>query len=102
MTTSDHRQLELFSDGARAVAAGKRPPRPRPTEADLQARLDAARERLHEIIILRMKTWIREETRRGLREAEDWRRERVRFHFEILERFREEERRRGAERRFAL
>jgi hypothetical protein len=31
-----------FSDGARAVAARKRPPRPLPTEADLQARLDAA------------------------------------------------------------
>jgi hypothetical protein len=76
MKKFDPRQLELFSDGA------KRPKPPRPTEADLQARLDAARQRLHEIVILRMKTWIREETRRGLREAEDWRRERVRFHFE--------------------
>jgi hypothetical protein len=79
MRVVDHRQLELFSDGARAVAARKRPPRPRPTEADLQARLDASRQRLHEIVILRMKTWVAEETRRGLREAEDWRRERVRF-----------------------
>jgi hypothetical protein len=70
--------------------------------ADLQARLDAARQRLHEIVILRMKTWIREETRRGLREAEDWRRERVRFHFEVLKRFREEQRRRRAERPFTL
>jgi hypothetical protein len=52
--------------------------------------------RLREIVILRMKTWIREETRRGLREAEDWRRARVRFHFEVLERFREEKRRRRA------
>jgi hypothetical protein len=34
-------QLELFSDGARAVAAGVRPKPPRPTEADLQAKLDA-------------------------------------------------------------
>jgi hypothetical protein len=51
-------QLELFTDGARSVAAHKRPPRPRPTEADLQARLDAARQRLHEIVILRMKTWV--------------------------------------------
>jgi hypothetical protein len=47
-----------------------------------------------------MKTWIREETRRGLREAEDWRREGVRFHFEILKRFREEQRRRREERHF--
>jgi hypothetical protein len=53
--------------------------------------------RLHEIVILRMKTWIREETRRGLRHAEDWRRERVRFHFEVLKRFREEQRRRREE-----
>jgi hypothetical protein len=67
MKKSDARQLELFSDGARAVAAAKRPKPPRPTEADLQARLDVARMRLHEIVILRMKTWIREETRRGLR-----------------------------------
>jgi hypothetical protein len=96
----DPRQLELFSDGARAVAPAKRPKPPRPTEADLQARLDAARMRLREIVILRMKTWIREETRRGLREAEDWRRERVRFHFEVLERFREEQRRRREERHF--
>jgi hypothetical protein len=98
MRVVDHRQLELFSDGARAVAAARRPKPPRPTEADLQARLDAARQRLHEIVILRMKTWIREETRRGLREAEDWRRERVRFHFEVLKRFREEQRQRAAER----
>ena len=91
------RQLELFSDGARAIAAAKRPKPPRPTEADLQARLDAARRRL-----LRMKTWIREETRRGLREAEEWRRGEVRLHFQVLERFREEERRREAERHFTL
>jgi hypothetical protein len=98
MRVVDHRQPELFSDGARAVAAAKRPPRPRPTEADLQARLDAARMRLHEIVILRMKTWVREETRRGLREAEEWRRGEVRLHFQVLERFREEQRRRQAER----
>jgi hypothetical protein len=96
MKNIDPRQLELFSDGARTVAAPKRPPRP--TEADLQARLDAARQRLHEIVILRMKTWVPEETRRGLREAEDWRRERVRFHFEVLKRFREEQRQRAEER----
>jgi hypothetical protein len=94
MKKSDPRQLEFFSDGPRAVAPAKRPKPPRPTEADLQARLDAARQRLHEIVILRMKTWIREETRRGLREAEDWRRERVRFHFEVLERFRDQQCRR--------
>jgi hypothetical protein len=65
-----------------------------------QAKLDAARQRLHEIVILTMETWLLPETLRGLREAEDWRRERVRFHFEVLKRFREEERRRRAERHF--
>jgi hypothetical protein len=99
---NDPRQLELFSDGARAVAASKRPKPLRPTEADLQARLDAARQRLHEIVILRMKTWIREETRRGLRDTEEWRRGEVRLHFQVLERFREEQRRRRAERHFTL
>jgi hypothetical protein len=49
-------QRELLSDGARAVAAAKRPKPPKPTEADLQARLDAARSRLHQIVILRMNT----------------------------------------------
>jgi hypothetical protein len=102
MKNHDPRQLELFSDGARAVAAAKRPKPPRPTEADLQARLDAARQRLYEIVRLRMKTWIREETRRGLRDAEEWRRGEVRLHFQMLERFREEQRQRAAERRFTL
>ena len=96
------KQLELFSDSARAVAAAKRPPRPRPTEADLQARLDAARALLHEIVILEMKTWLPEETLKGLREAEAWRRERVRLHHRILEGFREEQRRRRAGRHFTL
>jgi hypothetical protein len=71
--------------------------RPRPTEADLQARLDAARQRLREIVILRMKTWVREETLKGLRDAEDWRCGEVRLHFHVLERFREEQRRREAQ-----
>jgi hypothetical protein len=87
---------------ARAIVAATQAKTPRPTEADLQARLEAARMRLREIVVRRMKTWIREETRRGLREAEEWRRERVRFHFEVLERFREEQRRDRAERPFTL
>jgi hypothetical protein len=94
--------LSSFHDGARAVAAAKRPKPPRPTEADLQARLDAARMRLREIVILRMKTWVSEETRRGLGEAEEWRRGEVRLHFQVLERFREEQRRRCEERHFTL
>jgi hypothetical protein len=31
-----------------------------------------------------MKTWIREETRRGLRDAEAWRRREVQLHFQVL------------------
>jgi hypothetical protein len=85
MKNHDHRQLELFSDGARAVAS-RRPSKPdRPTEADLQTRLDAARMRLHEIMILRMKTWLPPETLKGLQWAEAFRREQVRLHFRILE-----------------
>jgi hypothetical protein len=96
------RQLELFTDGARAVAAPKRPKPPRPAEADLLAKLDGARMRLHEIVILRMKTWLPEETRKALREAEGWRRGEVWLHFRILKRFREEQRRRREERHFTL
>jgi hypothetical protein len=33
MTTSDHRQLEIFSDGARVVAGAAQKPPPRPTES---------------------------------------------------------------------
>jgi hypothetical protein len=69
------RQLELFSDGAGAVADCLRTKPPRPTEADLQARLDAARKRLHEVVILRLKTWLPTETLNGLQSAEASRRE---------------------------
>jgi hypothetical protein len=41
-------QLEFFSDGVRVLATAKRQ---RPGEADLQAKLDAARMRMHEIVI---------------------------------------------------
>ena len=71
-----------FSDGARAVAAARMPP-PRPTES-LQAKFDAARFRLHEIVILGMKTWLPADTLNGLRQAEAFRREQVRMHFRML------------------
>jgi hypothetical protein len=58
------------------------------TEAELLAKLDAARIQLHEVVILRMKTWLPEETLKGLRQAEAFRREQVRRHFRLLERFR--------------
>jgi hypothetical protein len=74
--------------GARAIAAAKRPKPPKPTEADLQVRLEAARMRVREIVLLRMKFWLPRETRDGLLDAEDWRRERVRFHHRIFEDFR--------------
>jgi hypothetical protein len=91
-------QLDLFADGARAFAAGKRPPQPRPTEADLQSRLDAARMRLRELVVFGMRTWLPAATLHRLQDAEQWRRREVRLHFRMLERFREEQRRRGPER----
>jgi hypothetical protein len=86
MKNRDPLQLELFPDGARAVAKGRQSKPRGPTDSELQAKLDAARMRLHEIVILRMKTWLPAETPIGLREAEAWRREQVRMHFHILER----------------
>ncbi len=79
------RQLELFSDGARAIAARRRSKTDRPTEAELRAKLAAARQRLHEVVILRMKTWLPEETLEGLQWAEAFRREQVRMRFRLLE-----------------
>ncbi len=93
-------QLELFADGARALAETKRPKSPPPTEESLQAKLDAERQRLREIVVLGMKSWLPEETLRGLRETEEFRRRQVKLHFTILERFREKQRQRGAERTF--
>jgi hypothetical protein len=55
----DQRQLDLFADGAQAIAAAKRPKPPQPTEADLQAKLDAARMRLLGLAVFGMKTWSR-------------------------------------------
>jgi hypothetical protein len=91
------RQLELFADGSRRRCP-KRPMPPRPTEAHLQAKLDAARIRLHEIVIRRMKARLPAETRSKLREAEAWRRGEVRLHFQALERLHEDRRQRRADR----
>jgi hypothetical protein len=81
-------QFELFSDGARAVAAAKRPKPTPATEEYLEAKLAAARQRLREIVVLSLKTWVPEESRKKLQEAEAWRREMVRMHHKVLERFR--------------
>jgi hypothetical protein len=91
-------QLELFADGARAVASPPRPKPRRPTEAELQAKLDAARMRLRELVVFGMKTWLPAATLHRLRDAEQWRRREVRMHFNMLKRLREERRRRGPER----
>jgi hypothetical protein len=48
--------------------------------------------RLHEIVVLQMKSWLPAAALNGLREAETWRRGQVRWHFQVLERFREEQR----------
>ena len=82
-------QLELFPDGARSVGAAK--PRAKPPkldEAHLQKRLDDARQRLRQLVIFQMMTWIPEEKRKGLPEAERWARQNVRMLLGVLERFR--------------
>ena len=82
-------QLELFGDGVRSVAAAQ--PRAKPPkldEAHLQKRLDDARQRLRQLVISQMMTWIPEETRKGLPEAERWARQNVRMLYKVLERFR--------------
>jgi hypothetical protein len=96
------RQLELFADGARAITAAKRPQPPKPTEADLQAKLDAARARLRELVVFGMKTWLPAATLHRLRDAEQWRRREVRLHFRMLKRFRDEQRRLRSDRHFTL
>ena len=83
--THDPRQLELFADGVRAVSVANQPKPPPLTEKRLQAKLDPAPQLLREMVILGMKTWLPEETLKGLNLAEAIRREQVRMHFRILE-----------------
>jgi hypothetical protein len=87
------RQLELFGDGARAIAAAKTVTRTLPDESRLQAKLDDARRRLREILILGMKTWLPQQTRKELRETEGSARKQVMLHLRVLEDFRERRRR---------
>jgi hypothetical protein len=87
-------------DGAQAIAAAKRPKPPQPTEAELHAKLDAARARLRELVVFGMKTPA--PTLHRLRDAEHWRRREVRMHYNMLERFRDEQSRPGPERHFTL
>jgi hypothetical protein len=47
-----------------------------------------------------MRTWLSSEALKRLRDAEEWRRGEVRLHFQVLARFREEQRRRREERHF--
>jgi hypothetical protein len=87
--THNPRQLELFGDGARAVAGAQRQ-KPAPlTEDRLQAKLAGARRRLRQIVVLGLKSWLPEGTRQRLREAEAFSREQVRVHHGMLARFRE-------------
>jgi hypothetical protein len=79
---------------------GTQRPKPAPlTEAELRAKLDAARQRLRTIVILGMKTWLPEETRKGLAKIESYARGQVRVHYRLLESFRKKWRADAADRR---
>jgi hypothetical protein len=93
MKNRSPQQLELFADGARAIAGAQRPKPPALTEERLQAKLDGARQRLREIVVFGMMTWLPEETRKQLPAIEVYARGQVRVHHRILERFLAEHRR---------
>jgi hypothetical protein len=57
----------------------------------IHEKLAGARQRLREIVLLGMKTWLSAETRKELPAAESWAREQVRVHFRRLEWFRAEQ-----------
>lgn len=69
------RQLELFSDGVRAIAARGREKPPELTEAKLEA-------------ILQMRTWFPADTLNELQGAGAFRREQARKHYRVLGRLR--------------
>ena len=93
MRTHAPGQLELFSDGARAIAAAKTVTRPLPDESRLQAKLDDARQRLRNLVIIGLRPGLSEEMRASVRKVESWTRAEVRVHFGMLEHVRA--RRRG-------
>jgi hypothetical protein len=88
--------LDTPSESTPTIARAKypRPQPPKPTEADLQAELDVARARLRELVVFGMKAWLPAPTLHRLRDAEQWRRREIKMHFRMLERLREEQRRR--------
>jgi hypothetical protein len=88
-------QLELFTDGARAIAAAKRVTRPLPDELGLQAKLDDARQRLRNLVIIGLRPGLSEEMRASVRKVESWTRAELKVHFRLLENVRE--RRHGLE-----
>jgi hypothetical protein len=76
-------QVPSLAAGGRSWLSSPRPTR-RPDSTPLACGL-------HEIVILHMMPWLSEETQKGLREAETFRREQVRMHFRILACFRGEQ-----------
>jgi hypothetical protein len=88
MKKPNPRQLELFSGGARAVSAAKRPKPDAPDEVHLQAKLDCARRRLRHVIVFGLRPWLSEDTLAKVRYVESCFRAEIRVHFRILERFR--------------
>jgi hypothetical protein len=86
-------QLELFTDGARAIAAAKTVTRPLPDESRFQAKLDDARQRLRNLVIIGLRPGLSEEMRASVRKVESWTRSELKVHFRMLEHVRA--RRRG-------
>jgi len=76
-------QLELFADGPRAIAAAKTVTRPLPDESRLQGKLDDARQRLRNLVIMGLRPGLSEETRASVRKVESWTRAEVKVHFRM-------------------
>jgi hypothetical protein len=74
-------------------SVAKQPTSPPLTEEHLQAKLDAARQRLRQIVVLGLKSWLPEETRKELAKIEGYARGQVRVHHRILDRLRAKRRR---------
>jgi hypothetical protein len=85
-------QLDLFADVPRGV--GPRPKWPPLDEARLEMKLAGARQRVRNLIVLGMSPGVSGETREAVHKMERWTRAEVRVHIRVLERFREQQRRR--------
>jgi hypothetical protein len=92
MRTHAPQQLELFSDGARAIAAAKTVTRPLPDEAQLRRELANTRQHVRNLIVMGMRPELTAVKREFVGKLERSARAEVRLRVKALQYFFEQQR----------